>query len=73
MADKITPNHYGGADNIYEAIKYIEAHNLNFSLGSAVKYITRAGKKDNESAVDDLKKAAWYCMRESKRIENEVK
>lgn len=39
------PSHYGDADNVYEAIKVIEAWALNFSLGNAVKYILRAGKK----------------------------
>lgn len=52
------PAHYGGADNIYEAIKVIEAWKLGFCLGNAVKYIARAGKKG--SAAEDLKKARWY-------------
>ena len=37
------PNHYGGEDNIYEAIKVIDAWELGFSLGNTVKYISRAG------------------------------
>ena len=28
------PNHYGGEDNIYEAIKVIDAWELGFSLGN---------------------------------------
>ena len=40
------PDHYGGSDNIYEAIKVIDAWDLGFSLGNTVKYISRAGKKD---------------------------
>jgi hypothetical protein len=52
------PSYYGGADNVYEAIKVIEAWELNFSLGNAVKYICRAGKKDND--IQDLCKAAKY-------------
>lgn len=59
------PNHYGGKDNIYEAIKVIEAWNCNFNIGNAVKYLSRAGKKDN--IVQDLSKAIWYINRE---IEN---
>ena len=59
------PQHYGGEDNLYEAIKVIEEWNLNFNLGNTVKYISRAGKKDN--SLEDLKKAAWYLERE---IEN---
>jgi hypothetical protein len=55
------PPHYGGADNLYEAIKVIEAWNLGFHLGNAVKYISRAGKKGDE--LEDLKKARWYLDR----------
>lgn len=56
------PAHYGGADDPYEAIKVIEAWKLGFNLGNAVKYISRAGKKDH--TLTDLKKAAWYLQRE---------
>lgn len=62
------PAHYGGADNPYEAIKVIEAWELGFCLGNAVKYISRAGKKHPDSAVD-LRKAAWYINREIERTE----
>ncbi len=58
------PSHYGGADNIYEAIKIIEAHNLNFNLGNAIKYILRAGIKDPNRRAEDLQKAEWYLKRE---------
>ena len=54
------PNHYGGKDNIYEAIKIIEAHNLGFDLGNVLKYIVRAGKKNKSTELEDLEKAAWY-------------
>ena len=56
------PIHYGGKDNTYEAIKVIEAWKLNFSLGNVLKYISRAGKKDN--IVQELEKALWYLERE---------
>ena len=39
------PDHYGGVENIYEAIKVIENWDLDFHLGNTVKYISRAGKK----------------------------
>lgn len=63
------PSHYGG-DTPYEAIKVIEAWGLGFALGNAVKYISRAGKKDGNTRLQDLQKAAWYLARE---IENEKK
>jgi hypothetical protein len=56
------PAHYGGGDNMYEAIKVIEAWELNFNLGNSVKYIARAGKKG--SKIQDLEKARWYLDRE---------
>ena len=54
------PNHYGGTDNVYEAIKVIDAWGLGFSLGNSVKYISRAGKKDPNKEIEDLNKAIWY-------------
>tara|TARA_R110000824_G_scaffold25913_1_gene89812 strand:+ start:801 stop:1127 length:327 start_codon:yes stop_codon:yes gene_type:complete len=62
------PTHYGGEDNTYEAIKVIEAWDLDFNLGNAVKYISRAGKKVD--MVEDLKKANWYLSREIKKLDN---
>ncbi len=61
------PEHYGGATNPYEAIKVIENWDLGFHLGNTVKYISRAGKKETDKELQDLKKAAWYLQR---RIEN---
>jgi hypothetical protein len=58
------PKHYGGADNPYETIKVIEAWRLNFNLGNAVKYISRAGSKMGESPVTALQKAKFYLERE---------
>jgi len=60
------PAHYGGQDNPYEAIKVIEAWELGFSLGNAVKYIARAGKKNADTREEDLRKAIWYLERELK-------
>jgi hypothetical protein len=42
------PQHYGGSENVYEAIKVIDAWDLGFALGNTVKYISRAGKKNKE-------------------------
>jgi hypothetical protein len=62
------PEHYGG-DNTYEAIKVIEAWELDFSLGNTIKYISRAGKKDKAKEIEDLKKALWYLDRKIKTLE----
>jgi hypothetical protein len=65
------PVHYGGADNPYEAIKVIEAWQLDFCLGNAVKYISRAGKKDRTKMVEDLEKAIWYIKRRQQQLLND--
>lgn len=65
------PNHYGGEDNTYEAIKVIDAWNLGFALGNTVKYISRAGKKDTDKELQDLKKALWYLEHHIKNLENQ--
>lgn len=62
------PQHYGGKDNPYEAIKVIEAWNLGFCLGNTLKYISRAGKKDD--TIQELEKALWYLKREIKKLKN---
>ena len=48
-----------------EVIDVIEAYNLGFSLGNAVKYILRCGHKGNsQDAIKDLEKARAYLSRE---------
>lgn len=56
------PKHYGG-DTVYETIKVIEAWDSDFHLGNAIKYISRAGKKDKAKEIQDLQKAIWYLQR----------
>jgi hypothetical protein len=63
------PSHYGGGDNSYEVIKVIEAWDLDFHLGNTVKYISRAGKKDQDKELQDLKKALWYLERKIANLE----
>lgn len=62
------PLHYTSGK--IETIDFIEDQGLNFHRGNAVKYIVRAGKKDPEKEIEDLKKAAWYINREIARLEN---
>lgn len=66
------PQHYGG-DTTYEVIKVIEAWELdnNFCLGNVIKYISRAGKKNEDKTLEDLKKAKWYLEREISKLEKE--
>jgi len=64
------PSHYGGTDNVYEAIKVIDAWELGFALGNTVKYISRAGKKDPNKELEDLKKAMFYLQHHINQLEN---
>ena len=63
------PAYYGGVDNPYEVIKVCEAWGLDKDayLFNVAKYIARAGKKDPQKELEDLKKAAFYLNR---KIEN---
>ncbi|MFF4557188.1 DUF3310 domain-containing protein [Streptomyces sp. NPDC001422] len=59
------PAHYNWLPNGVEVIDITQ--HFSFTLGNALKYIMRAGHKDN--ALEDLKKAAWYLEREIKAME----
>lgn len=58
------PSHYTYGK--IETIDYIEDKGLGFNLGNAVKYISRAGHKQN--TIEDLEKAVWYINREIMRL-----
>ena len=60
------PSYYQGK---IEVIDFIEDKGLGFNLGNCVKYISRAGKKNPDKRIEDLKKARWYLDREISRIE----
>ena len=62
------PSHYAEGRK-YEPIDVIEDWELGFNLGNTVKYISRAGRKDD--IVQDLEKAAWYLNREIERRKKE--
>lgn len=54
------PPHYTSHPSGIECIQITEHY--NFCIGSAIKYLWRAGLKGD--AVEDLKKAVWYINRE---------
>ena len=59
------PSYYQGK---IEVIDFIEDKGLGFNLGNSIKYIARAGKKNPEKLLEDLKKARWYLDREIKNM-----
>jgi hypothetical protein len=62
--DAVNPDHYKKHASGVECIQVTE--HMNFCLGNAIKYIWRAGKKDD--TVQDLEKAKWYIEREIARL-----
>ena len=62
MNDSVNhPSHY--TDGEIEVIEYIEDKRFGYHLGNAVKYISRAGKKDPQKEIEDLEKAIWNIRR----------
>ena len=64
------PAHY--TDGKIEVIDFIEDKKLGFCLGNAIKYISRAGKKDPSKEIEDLNKAKWYIERRIKELEEGI-
>lgn len=61
------PAHYNQHPAGIEAIDVIE--HMSFNIGTAIKYLWRAGLKPGEATGKDLKKASWYIQRELERLE----
>lgn len=55
------PSHY--TDGKYETIEFIEEYGMKTHIGNAIKYTSRAGKKDEDAYIEDLKKGLWYLHR----------
>ena len=67
MADMINqPPHYVACRPQVEPIALTE--HLGFNLGNAIKYISRAGKKDGNAYEQDIGKAIFYLEREVARF-----
>lgn len=67
---KSTQVHYDSSKD-YDLIDVIRDYNLNFCRGNILKYVVRAGKKDNE--LQDLRKALDYLQREITYLEDKQK
>lgn len=66
MTDNVNhPKHYTKHPSGVECIQITE--HMDFCIGNAVKYLWRAGGKNDE--VEDLKKAIWYIKRKIDMIE----
>jgi hypothetical protein len=67
MSDPISPKHYKDHPSGVECISITE--HMDFCIGNAIKYLWRAGKKDDN--IQDLKKAIWYIERKIRLLEKE--
>ena len=56
-----------------ECMDYIESHKLNYARGNIIKYVTRAGLKNESKEVEDLEKARWYLDREIEPVKKAKK
>jgi hypothetical protein len=60
-----------------ETIDYIQAvlgddGAVSYCVGSAIKYLSRAGRKGGNSREQDLRKAAWFCTKAAQVCEEIV-
>lgn len=69
--DVIKPSHYKAGE--FDVIAFCQKHNLSFDVGNVIKYVTRAGKKKDNSELQDLNKAMEYLKRRIEFIKGEFK
>ncbi len=75
MQDNVNhPSHYTSDPSGIECIE-ITRHR-DFNIGNAIKYLWRAGLKDDaampqkEKTIEDLRKAIWYIQDEINMLTN---
>lgn len=61
------PKHYTSDPSGVECIDIVRHRNYN--IGNAIKYLWRAGLKNEDKHIEDLKKAVFYINDEIKRLE----
>lgn len=60
------PKHYTSDPSGIECIQITRWR--NFNIGNALKYLWRAGLKDEKTQIQDLQKAIWYINDEIRRL-----
>lgn len=71
------PRHYNSHPSGIECIEI--ARHYCFSIGSAIKYLWRAGLKEDaalgqkQKEIEDLRKAVWFIEDRIKQLETEVR
>ena len=65
-----SPSHYTrGSIEVWD---FIRDQGLNYHLGNAIKYISRAGYKSTATKTEDLKKAIHYLENELEHATLEI-
>ena len=75
MKDNVNhPSHYTNHPSKIECIEITKHY--DFTIGNAIKYLWRAGLKqeqgmeDKKKEIEDLKKAIWYIETKIKMLED---
>lgn len=72
MTDMVNhPKHYTSDPSGVECIQIVRHRNYN--IGNAIKYLWRAGIKNEDKHIEDLKKAIFYITDEINRLEGKYK
>tara|TARA_R110000764_G_scaffold504_3_gene1910 strand:+ start:4682 stop:4900 length:219 start_codon:yes stop_codon:yes gene_type:complete len=61
------PTHYTSHPSGIEAIEV--TRHMNFNIGNAMKYLWRAGIKNEDAHIQDLEKALFYVKDEIRRVQ----
>ena len=61
------PRHYEQYE--FEPVSFIMKNELSFWMGNVIKYIMRAGTKENTDEIQDLKKAIRYIEMRINQLE----
>tara|TARA_R100000030_G_scaffold24306_1_gene17606 strand:+ start:599 stop:862 length:264 start_codon:yes stop_codon:yes gene_type:complete len=67
--NKFSPEHYQTGIETWD---YIAAQELDYFLGNVCKYISRAGRKPGEDAMDDLLKARAYLTKKIQLLQRTI-
>lgn len=65
----VRPDYYKVSPGCTDIMDVIDQASMSFQLGSAMKYLYRAGRKPNNSASLELRKAIECIQREILRLE----
>lgn len=63
------PKHYTSHPSGIEAIEV--TRHMNFNTGNAIKYLWRAGIKNEDAHIQDLEKALFYVKDEIRRLQQD--